>query len=136
MLKKTMTFVDFDGNERTETFYFNLSKAELIRLEMGETGGLQKFLDKIVSEVDNSKIYNMFEKIVIMSYGEKSLDGKRFMKTDEIRQAFMDTNAYSDLIVELVSNAEAAANFINAVIPHDLAEQAAKEAKDLKKLPE
>ena len=84
MLKLTKTYTDYDGNERTEDFYFNLSKAELTKLEMSETGGLINFLQKIISAQDGKTIIETFEKIILMSYGEKSPDGRRFIKNDEI----------------------------------------------------
>ena len=117
MLKKTITYVDYNGKTRTDDFYFNLSKAELVDMEMSEQGSLSAKLEKIVREEDKSKIVAMFKDIVLKAYGEKSDDGKRFVKSQEIRDGFMQTEAYSDLFMELASNAEAAAEFINGIIP-------------------
>lgn len=117
MIKKTMTYVDFDGNTRTEDFYFNLTKAECTKMQLSVNGGLDKFIEKIVAEQDQTKIYDYMEEFVQKSYGEKSNDGKYFVKTVEALQRFTSTSAYSDLMVELATNAKAAAVFINGVIP-------------------
>lgn len=117
MYKKTMTYVDFDGNQRTEDFYFNLSRAEVLEMETGVSGGLTKFLNKIVAEQDGKKIVEAFKDLVFKAYGEKSLDGKHFVKSEELSRAFSQTEAYSDLFMELATNAEAAAEFVNAIIP-------------------
>lgn len=117
MLKKTITYEDFDGNKRTEDFYFNLSKAELMELEMSTTGGLTQMINKISSEQDSVKIVELFKRILLMSYGEKSPDGKRFIKSKEISEAFSQTTAYSDLFMQLVTEEGEAAKFINAIIP-------------------
>jgi hypothetical protein len=117
MLKKTMTYTDFDGNERTEDFYFNLTKAEVMEMEMSETGGYSKLLEKIVAEQDSRKIIKNFKELILKSYGEKSLDGKKFVKSTELSEGFAQTNAFNDLAVELYTNAESAAAFVNAIIP-------------------
>ena len=117
MLKKTMIYTDYNGNERTEDFYFNLTKAEVMEMEMGTAGGMQEFLNRIVAEQDSAKIIEMFKKIILKAYGQKSLDGKRFIKSDELSAEFSQTEAYSDLFMELASNAEAASAFINGILP-------------------
>lgn len=117
MLKKTIKYVDFDGNEREEDFYFNLTKAECMEMELSTTGGMERFINKIIAEKDNRKIVEMFKDIILRSYGEKSLDGKRFMKSPEISAGFAATEAYSELFMELSSDAEAAALFVNSIIP-------------------
>lgn len=117
MLKKTQTYTDYDGNERTEDLYFNLTKAEVVELNMVTTGGLEKTIDKMSSEQDMKSLYIMFKDIILRSYGEKSLDGKRFIKSKEISEAFSQTEAFSDLILELLGDAKKAADFINAVLP-------------------
>lgn len=117
MLKKTIKYVDFDGNEREEDFYFNLTKAECMEMELSTTGGMERFINKIIAEKDNKKIVEMFKDIILRSYGEKSLDGKRFMKSPEISAGFAATEAYSELFMELSSNSEAAALFVNSIIP-------------------
>lgn len=124
MLKKRIKYVDYDGNPREEDFYFNLSKAEIAELELSTEGGLEQLIEKIVDAKDTKKIIQFFKKIILMSYGEKSPDGKRFIKNDELSEAFMQTEAYSELFMELASNETAASNFINGIIPSDLARTA------------
>lgn len=118
MLKLTKTFTDYDGNVRTEDFYFNLSKAELMKMEMGETGGLEKLLRKIISEQDNVKIMEYFDDIISRSYGVKSPDGREFVKSPELTKKFKETEAYSDLFMELCTDAKKAADFVNQVLPN------------------
>ena len=117
MLKKTMTYVDYDGNQRTEDFYFNLTKAEIMEMDLSASGGLDKLITKIVAEQDGAKIIEIFKKIILGAYGEKSLDGKRFVKSPELSEAFSQTEAYSDLFMELATDAEKAAAFINGIVP-------------------
>ena len=116
MLKKTMTYTDYDGNQRTEDFYFNLSKAELTEMELSRNGGLTKTIEKIVAAQDGKRIVEIFKDLVLKSYGEKSLDGKRFVKNQELRDAFAQTEAYSDLFMELSTNADSAAAFVNGLV--------------------
>lgn len=116
MLKKTMTYTDYDGNQRTEDFYFNLSKAELTEMELSRNGGLTKTIEKIVAAQDGKRIVEIFKDLVLKSYGEKSLDGKRFIKNQELRDAFAQTEAYSDLFMELSTNADSAAAFVNGLV--------------------
>lgn len=118
MLKKTITYTDYDGNERTEDFYFNLNKAEVLEMEMGTNGGMTKMIQKIVAEQDMQKISNIFKEIVLKAYGEKSLDGKYFEKSPELSRRFSQTEAYSVLFVELLDPDKASA-FINAILPQD-----------------
>lgn len=117
MLKKTIKYVDYDGNERVEDFYFNLSKAEVAEMEMSINGGLSNLLKKIIDEKDGKRIIEMFKEIIMKAYGEKSPDGKRFIKNDEVRNSFVQTEAYSELFMELATNSEAAAAFINGITP-------------------
>ena len=123
MIKKTVTYEDFDGNQRTEDFYFNLTKAELTEMEMSLNGGLSQLLSKIVHENDNAKIIEYFKKIVIGSYGEKSLDGRHFMKSEQIREEFASSAAYSEIFMELASDADKAAEFVNGIMPKGMDEQ-------------
>ena len=117
MLKRTIKYTDYDGNERTEDFYFNLSKAEITEMEFGVSGGMTQMLKRIVAEQDNKKIVETFKEIILKAYGEKSPDGKRFIKTKELADNFSYTEAYVSLFIELSTDAEAAAAFINGVIP-------------------
>lgn len=120
MLKKTITYIDYNGVERTEDFYFNLSKAEVLELEMGTTGGLTEMINKIVAAQDTPTLIKIFKDLVLRAYGEKSPDGKRFIKSDEIRDAFSQTEAYSNLFMELATDAEAASKFFNEIIPDNV----------------
>lgn len=120
MLKKTITYIDFDGNERTEDFYFNLSKAEIMEMELSMPGGMAQMLNKIVAAQDGEKIIKIFKEIILKAYGEKSPDGKRFIKSEELSTAFSQTEAFSQLFVELATNADAAAKFVNGIIPADI----------------
>ena len=117
MLKKIITYTDYDGVQRTEGFYFNLTKAEIVEMEYDIDGGMKKMLEEITEKLDGKRIMSFVKKIIIKAYGEKSADGKRFVKSEEISQAFMQTEAYSDLYIELVTDAKACADFINAIIP-------------------
>jgi hypothetical protein len=117
MLKKTIKYVDFDGNERTEDFHFNLTKAEVTEMELSTQGGLVKMLEKIVAEQDSKRIIEIFKDLILKSYGEKSPDGKRFIKNQELRDAFSQTEAYSELFMTLATNAEESAAFINGIVP-------------------
>lgn len=119
MLKKVIKYTDFDGNEREETFYFNMTKAEVSKLEFSTSGGIKNLIEKIVAEQDGEKIINFFQNFIALSYGEKSLDGRNFMKSEEILNKFISTEAYSQLFMELGTNAEAAAIFVSAVLPKD-----------------
>lgn len=120
MLKKVITYVDYDGKERTETFYFNLSKAEIAEMEMSTEGGLVKQIQNIIDAQDGKRIIEIFKQIVLNSYGEKSPDGKRFIKSQELREAFSQTEAYSNLFIELATNAEEATAFVNGIVPEVL----------------
>lgn len=119
MLKKTITYTDYNGSERTEDFYFNLSKAEVMEMEMSTTGGLTEMINKIVAEQNAPAIIKIFKDLVLKSYGEKSADGKRFIKSDELSTAFSQTEAYSILFMELATDANAASVFVNGIIPNE-----------------
>lgn len=120
MLKKTITYTDYNGTERTEDHYFNLSKAELMEMEMGTTGGLAEMIKRIVDAKDAPAIVKIFKDLILKAYGVKSADGKRFMKSEEISTEFAQTEAYSILFMELATDADAAAAFINGIVPADL----------------
>lgn len=127
MLKKTITYTDYNGVERTEDFYFNLSKAEIAEMELSVAGGYTEMIQKIISAQDTPTLVRIFKELVLKSYGEKSLDGKRFVKSDEIATAFAQTEAYSEIFMELATNADAAVAFVQGVIPKDMADEAAKQ---------
>lgn len=125
MLKKTITYTDYNGSEFTEDFYFNLSKAEIMEMEMGTAGGLAEMITKIVAAQDAPAIIKVFKDLILRAYGEKSADGKRFIKSNELSTAFSQTEAYSQLFMELATDAEAAAAFVNGITPADMAKEAA-----------
>lgn len=120
MLKKNIKYVDYNGVQREEDFYFNLSKAEVAEMEMSVEGGLSEMLQKVVESKDNKQIIQIFKEIILKAYGEKSADGKRFMKSKELAEAFSQTEAYSELFIELALNEEEAANFIKGILPKDM----------------
>lgn len=122
MIKKTIKYTDYNGVERTEDYYFNLNKAEVIEMEVSVEGGYSELIDRIIKTNDNREIVNVLKTIILKSYGEKSIDGKRFMKVDDngnpLYRKFEDTEAFVELYMELANNAKEAAEFINAVIPN------------------
>jgi hypothetical protein len=117
MLKKQITYIDFNGTERTEDFYFNLTETEILEMEAEVNGGLSEMLKLIISEQDNPKIVEAFKKIISKAYGVKSLDGKYFIKTEEGLKKFQATMAYSQFFMEISTNADKAADFINNINP-------------------
>lgn len=120
MLKKTVNYVDYNGVERKEDFYFNLSKAEITEMELSVDGGLTQMIKGIIDAKDNKEIMKLFKGIILKAYGEKSADGKRFVKSEEISKAFSETEAYSELFIELLMDEQKAADFIKAILPADL----------------
>lgn len=124
MLKKTITYTDYNGVERTEDFFFNLTQAEITEMEMSTSGGLAEMIRKVVAAQDAPAIIKIFKDLVLRAYGEKSPDGKRFIKNDDITTAFSQTEAYSILFMELATDADAAAKFVNGIVPADLAKKA------------
>ena len=127
MYKKTVTYEDYKGNTRTEDFYFNLNKAELVELELSTKGGLTVTMDRIIAAQDNATLFKIFKDLVSKSYGVLSDDGRKFVKNQEVLDDFMQTEAYSIIFSELATNAEAAAEFFNNVIPQNLAKELAEE---------
>lgn len=120
MLKKTVTYVDYNGVERTEDFYFNLSKAEVTEMELSVEGGFSKMLEEVVKSNDNARIIELFKEMVLKAYGEKSADGRRFVKSKELAEAFSQTEAYSEIFMELALDEKAAAAFVNGIMPANL----------------
>lgn len=125
MLKKTITYTDYNGAERTEDFYFNLTKAEVMKMEMSIKGGLAEMIQRIVAAQDAPAIMEVFEDLILRAYGEKSLDGKHFNKSKELSSAFSQTEAYSILFMELATDADKASEFINGIVPADMSKQVA-----------
>lgn len=128
MLKKTITYTDFDGNERTEDFYFNLSKSELILLETTTPGGYVTMLQRIIDSKDNIELMNVFTDLIKKSYGVKSEDGKRFIKNEQVLDDFLSSAAFDEMFTEFFTTENAAAEFAQGIIPKNLADKAAKKS--------
>ena len=116
MLKKTITYTDLNGVDRTEDFYFNLSKPEIVKMQTSVKGGYDVQLKSLAANLNGALIMDFFEDLITKAYGEKSEDGKRFMKSEEISRSFMETPAYEVLFEELVTDDKAAAEFVNAIM--------------------
>ncbi len=117
MYKKHIKYTDYNGVEREEDFWFNISKAELTTMELSVNGGLENYLSDIIAKKNGAEIIRAFTDIIRKSYGVKSLDGKRFQKSPELADEFMQTEAYNELFMELVTDADAAAAFVNGIMP-------------------
>jgi hypothetical protein len=126
MLKKEITFEDFNGEKTTETIYFNLTKSEMIEMEVGYEDGLDATIKRIIKTNDRQNLIKEFKKIILAAYGEKSEDGKKFVKSDAIREAFQQTAAYDAMFMELATNAESAASFMKGILPKDMAAEVAR----------
>ena len=124
MYSRKIKYTDYDGNEREEEFFFHLNKAEVLEMQMSYDGGLDKVLRKIIEAKDQKRLIEMFKMIILKSYGEKSADGRRFIKNPEIVEAFTQTEAYSELFMLLSTDDDAAAEFINGILPQRLIEDA------------
>lgn len=137
MITKTIKYTDYNGVEREEKFMFNLSKAELMELEMGTTGGLAEMIQKIVEAQDAPSIIKVFKDLILKAYGEKSADGKRFIKVNDagvpLSIGFSQTEAYSQLFMELSMDADAAANFVKGIVPSDIDTSNVKLPENLQK---
>lgn len=123
MLKKTISYTDYDGNQRTEDFYFNLSKAEITEMELSMEGGMRAYIQRIIAAKSQLELVKLFKDVVLKSYGKKSADGRLFLKNDAIRAEFEASPAFSAIYMELMSDAQKAANFINGLMPADLRNQ-------------
>lgn len=134
MLKRTISYTDYKGNERTEDFYFNLSRAEIAEMELTTDGGLSDYIEKIIKAANQSQIVMLFKDLILKAYGEKSEDGRRFIKSEELSNAFSQTEAYSILFMELAGDAGKAADFVNGIVP-ELTEDEKKAAEQFKALP-
>ena len=130
MLKKVIKFTDYNGVEREEAHYFNLNKAEIMEMEMSTSGGFAEMIEKIVAAQDTPSIVRIFKDLILKAYGEKSPDGREFVKIDEnglsLANKFVQTEAYSVLFMELATDAEAASAFVNGIIPSDISKQVDK----------
>ena len=125
MLRKQITYTDYNGRQRTENFYFALSQAELLEMELGTVGGMRNLIRLMIDKQNIPEIIKALKKFIMDSYGEKSLDGVRFIKSPELSLAFSQTDAYNKLFMELMSDGSAAAAFINSVIPEEVAQRMA-----------
>ena len=123
MLKKTITYEDYDGNERTEDFFFHLTEQELTEWELSVDGGLSGVLQRIVKSKDNRKMIEIFKDLLVKSYGQKTPDGRGFIKNDDVLQTFIYTQAFSDLYMELATDDKAAAEFVKGIMPAGLAKK-------------
>ena len=136
MLKKTITYEDYDGNKRTEDSYFNLNESELTQLRLSRSGGIEKMLERIVQEQNAPEIIAMVKEIMLLAYGEKSDDGKVFLKSPEISHRFECTEAFNEIFMDICSSPEQASDFFRAILPAKLrskiAEAEAAEAANAK----
>ena len=130
MVVKKIKYADFNGVEREEEFMFNLTEAEITEMELTKDGGLSDSIKKIISAQDTPQIIETFKMLLLKSYGEKSADGRRFIKSDELSKEFTQTNAYSQLFMELAYNDKAAVAFINGIIPESMRERVAENNSD------
>lgn len=127
MLKQTITYTDYDDVERTETFYFNLSEAELTEMQLEQGGGFDAMLQRIVDSKDIPSLTKVFKQIIIRAYGEKSADGKYFRKSADISEKFLSTEAYSKLYMELISDPDKMADFITGLLPKSVQSEVSKQ---------
>jgi hypothetical protein len=131
MLKKTMTYTDYNGETRKEDFYFNMTRAEVTEMELSIEGGLSDMIKRVTEAKDVPAIMKIFKDLVLKAYGQKSPDGKRFIKSKELSEEFAQTEAYSDLFMELATDSTAAAAFVNGIMPQNIeAKSAALEIVD------
>ena len=136
MLKKLITYTDYNGQTRTEPFYFHLSNAEIAEMGVGLVGGgsLEEYIERLSMEHDPRKVIGIFKELIQKSYGKKSDDGRRFMKSEEILKEFTESEAYSVLFMELANDAQAASDFFDGIIPELTPEQKAEVAKQRAKM--
>lgn len=130
MFTKTVTYKDFDGNERTEVCRFNLSEPEIIEMETSYPGGLEQMLKKIIEEKDQQKILAVFKELILKSYGEKTPDGKRFVKSKELSEAFSQTGAYEQLYMQILRDIDFAIEFTNGIMPERVRQAASQVSAD------
>lgn len=135
MLKKTITYTDYDGKTRTEDFYFHLSKTDIVMLEISVPGGLQQMLTTIYNTNDTNAIIREFKNIIHAAYGEKSADGRQFNKSDDISKAFEATAAYDQLFYEMLTDTDKAIEFVKGILPVDVSKEIDKEVSKIAALP-
>ena len=134
MYVKELEYTDFNGAKRKEKFYFNLTKAEVLDMELGKAGGLTEYIKKIIEAQDTPTIMALFKTLLLKAYGVKSDDGRRFIKNDQVREDFEQTQAFSDLYMLLALNDEEASNFVNAIVPEDMRVSDEQKAQFVKEL--
>lgn len=125
MVVEKIKYTDFNGLEREEEFMFNLTEAEITEMELTTDGGLSDSIKKIIAAQDTPQIIKVFKMLLLKSYGEKSADGRRFVKSDKLSEEFAQTNAYSQLFMKLATDDKAAVAFINGIMPDSMQEKAA-----------
>lgn len=129
MIKKTITYTDYNGVERTENFYFNLTEAELTEMELSMAGGYQQYVQNVIDAKDGPSLIRLFKDLIMRTYGVKSPDGREFRKSEEISRSFTQTEAYSKLFMELATDSKAAADFVNGVVSDDMRRRMAEQNK-------
>ncbi|MDD3288115.1 MAG: hypothetical protein PHX43_03820 [Alphaproteobacteria bacterium] len=117
MLKKTITYTDYEGVERKEDFYFNLTKAEVTEMELSTEGSFSKYLEKIIAAKNQKEVIEVFKMLILKAYGEKSADGRRFIKNQQLREEFSQTEAYSEFFMELATDTASAEAFVKGILP-------------------
>lgn len=123
MLKRQITYVDYNDDKITDTFYFNLSKPELIKMEVSYEQGVRATIEKIIKTKDHKTLIELFQDLILLSYGIKSDDGKRFIKSNQLKEEFSQTEAYNVLFMELATEADAGALFLKGILPKDMGEE-------------
>ena len=136
MIKETITYTDYNGTERTEDFYFNMTKTELLRMEQDKNGSFSQILEKFIKAKDQADLFEAVEKFISKAYGEKTADGRQFKKSDEISESFFQSPAYEVLFDKLNGNPEYSYNFIMGIVPAELSKQAAENPEAAKRLAE
>ncbi len=131
MLKRVINYKDFNGKDVSEIFYFNLTRVELVDMEVSETEGLADMLRRIIETSDTQALVAEFKKLIQSAYGQKSEDGKRFIKTPELTREFVQSAAYDELFMELATDEKAASEFVTGIIPSDFVKEMQKEVKDV-----
>lgn len=130
MLAVPIKYTDFNGVDRTETFYFNLTKSELTEMDLTTAGGMKSFIERITNTQDQAELIRLFKELILKAYGQKSDDGKRFIKSQELRDEFSQTMAYDTYFMLLATNEKEATKFVNGIMPADLVAEAAKNGND------
>lgn len=130
MLPVPIKYTDFNGVDRTETFYFNLTKSELTEMDLTTAGGMKSFIERITNTQDQAELIKLFKELILKAYGQKSDDGKRFVKNQELRDEFSQTMAYDTFFMKLATDEKEAIKFVNGIMPADLVAEAAKQGND------